>query len=388
MQPHTRKQALEALLLAHVELWRPQPFKDPQPAWCEIYPALAAEALATPESELVDRAADGVGLIRWVARHVPGVDELLPLVELPPSPVQTVPPLSAHLATHVPGRKRAQVAAFAAALGRPRAELLEWCAGLGHLGRHLAAGWALPVTSLEIDPALCARGEALGAAYGQRFIQTDVLADTSAAWLRARHVVALHACGELHRRLVLAAAAVGCPALDLAPCCYHRTPQPTYRPLSGGTLRLDADALRLAVTDTVTAGAAERRRSFTAMARKLAFQSLARAVSGRPYHPLKPVPTRWLALDFEAWCRRLAAREGLRLPTSIDWQALRREGERLALRVRRLELVRLAFRRALEVWLASDLAAHLAQSGYRVRLQTFCPATVTPRNLLISARRD
>jgi hypothetical protein len=39
----------------------------------------------------------------------------------------------------------------------------------------------------------------------------------------------------------------------------------------------------------------------------------------------------------------------------------------------------------LELWLAFDRARFLEQRGYRVRLSTFCPRTLTPRNLLIAA---
>lgn len=35
-----RKAALEALLLAYQFLWRPQPFREPEPAWCADHPAL------------------------------------------------------------------------------------------------------------------------------------------------------------------------------------------------------------------------------------------------------------------------------------------------------------------------------------------------------------
>lgn len=386
MRLETRKAELECLLLAHTGLWRPQPFKEATPAWCETYPRLAAEALAVPESVLEARAADTPGLIRWLARHLPELGALLPLTALPAAPVHALPPATPRIHAHVPGRKLAQVEAFAAALGAPRAHVLEWCAGLGHLGRRLAAAWQQPVHSLEIDPTLCARGEALGRGYDQHFLPADALDPASARHLVNRHAVALHACGELHRRLVIAAAERRCPALDLAPCCYYRTARPLYRPLTGGELALTHDDLRLAVTDTATAAPRQRQRSRQAMAWKLAFQTLAQAVTGQAYHPLKPVPEAWLAEGFEAWCRRLAAREGLRLPAAVDWTALEAKAYARAGRVRRLELVRLAFRRALEVWLVADLALYLERQGYRVALGTFCPESITPRNLLLSAR--
>ena len=49
-------------------------------------------------------------------------------------------------------------------------------------------------------------------------------------------------------------------------------------------------------------------------------------------------------------------------------------------------IVRHAFRRPLEVWLALDLAVRLENDGYSVSLGRFCERRLTPRNLLISAR--
>ena len=52
----------------------------------------------------------------------------------------------------------------------------------------------------------------------------------------------------------------------------------------------------------------------------------------------------------------------------------------------RLSIVRHAFRRPLEIWLALDLAVRLENDGYSVSLGRFCERRLTPRNLLISAR--
>ncbi len=391
MRHRQRKAALESLLLDYQFLWRPQPFRTLDVPWCSSHPELAREALAADATCLEKRAADGRGLLRWLARHFPALGALEPLMEVPPCPTHALPALPRHLWSGIPGRKQAQILAYAAALGRPTAPVVEWCAGKGHLGRLLAAGWEVPVLSIEIDPTLCAAGHNLARrqqlADRQRFLCADALAPSSAQHLKDRHAVALHACGDLHRRLIVGAVGEACPALDLVPCCYYRTADKTYRPLSGGSLMLTQDDLRLAVTDTVTASARARRASRTAMAWKLAFQVLAREVTGKPYHPLKPVPESWLAAGFPAWCRRLAAREGLPLPARPNWQRLQAEGERLGMRVRRLELVRLAFRRPLELWLVADMAVYLEENGYRVDVGSFCAPTLTPRNLLLSARR-
>ena len=107
--------------------------------------------------------------------------------------------------------------AFAAAVGEVRQPLLEWCAGKGHLGRLLGARWGVPVHSLELDAALCAEGQRLAGRLHLRqdFMAGDALAPRALAGSAGRHAVALHACGDLHRRLVAGAGEAGLPALDL-----------------------------------------------------------------------------------------------------------------------------------------------------------------------------
>ena len=77
----------------------------------------------------------------------------------------------------------------------------------------------------------------------------------------------------------------------------------------------------------------------------------------------------------------------LRLPPALDWAEWEAVGERRRDEVRRLELVRHAFRRALEVWLALDLVLGFEARGFTARIGTFCERTLTPRNLLVLASR-
>lgn len=55
--------------------------------------------------------------------------------------------------------------------------------------------------------------------------------------------------------------------------------------------------------------------------------------------------------------------------------------------VRAFELIRAAVRRPLEVWLVLDMALGLADEGLAVEVGEFCGRELTPRNLLIRARR-
>ena len=52
-------------------------------------------------------------------------------------------------------------------------------------------------------------------------------------------------------------------------------------------------------------------------------------------------------------------------------------------RIARLELVRKAYRRPLEVWLVADLAMYLEERGYSVEIKTLCKKEVTPRNMVL-----
>ena len=186
----------------------------------------------------------------------------------------------------------------------------------------------------------------------------------------------------------MGAAATGLVALDIAPCCYHRQRETHYTPLAGPSpLQLNLDDLRLAVTGTATAGARETRRVEQETAWKLAFVALLESLTGAPYRPFRPVERGASDQGFAAWCGRLAEREALVLPSGVDWSAWEAIGWQRQREVARLSLVRFAFRRAIEVWLAYDLAAVLEAQGYMVRVETFCDARVTPRNLLVSARR-
>ena len=52
-------------------------------------------------------------------------------------------------------------------------------------------------------------------------------------------------------------------------------------------------------------------------------------------------------------------------------------------RIARLELVRKAYRRPLEVWLVADLAMYLEERGYSVEIRTLWKKEVTPRNMVL-----
>lgn len=379
-----RLRALGALLEAGRQLWHPQPFREIEPAWCERWPSLATAVLALDDAAVEALSDDGEAARRFVAQHWPAAADFDALAALPEAHAQSLPPLAPHWAWEIPGRKRAQIEAFAAAV-RPLAPVVDWCGGKGHLGRLFALQHDLPAVTLELDPQLCADGAALARRSGaaQDFLTGDALAVPVPP---GRHAVALHACGHLHRSLLRQAA--NCAALDVAPCCYHVGVETDYATLSAVVaLPLTRDDLRLAVTETVTAPPREARRRDRDMAWKLGFDALRRHCTDGSYRPFKPVPKAWLTEDFAFFCGRMAVREGVALPARMDWPRWEAAGWERWHQVGRYSLVRHAFRRPLEVWLACDMAAFLEAQGFSVNVATFCARRLTPRNLLISARR-
>ncbi|TBU78894.1 methyltransferase [Phytopseudomonas daroniae] len=392
-----RFQALDACLCAHQALWKPQPFTHQVLPWESQYPELgnwlrgrtleeaeaahnqptALQAAPAPFPELAAQAA----LLNEVG-------------DLPQRESHALPP---RFSVDVPGRKWQQIRAFTDSLQFHQApqHWLDWCAGKGHLGRVLAHnGQAL--TCLEYDPALVASGSDLSQRLGitAQHIGQDVLASNAAERILAEHSpVALHACGDLHVRLMQLASTAGCQQLAIAPCCYNRTAATTYQALStaalGSRLSLSLDDLGLPMSETVTAGNRVRQQRDHSMAWRLAFDLLQRELRGvDEYLPTPSLPSAWLKKSFADYCHALAELKGLPPPGERDWPSLETAGWQRLAEVRNLELLRGLFRRPLELWLVLDRALYLQEQGFDVRLGQFCPTHLTPRNLLLLAERD
>ncbi|MCC5880909.1 MAG: methyltransferase [Idiomarina sp.] len=319
------------------------------------------------------------------------------------------------LTNGIGGRKLSQITAFIAHVPPVSGELVEWCAGKGHLGRLLSyvnqvqdsqagerslpAGGAhstsLSITSLEWQPELCASGAVLAQQFGlaQRFQQTDVLSSAGGnAIAQCEHAVALHACGDLHLTLLEQATQTPLHNVWLAPCCYHLTTQSHYRPLSQAAdqslLSLTRQELKLAVQGQVTAGERVRHLRQTEVTWRLAYQLLREQhANASQYRALPSVPKHWFSGRFEAFAEWACAEHEWTLPQQIDWQALLSKAEQRYLLLKRLDLIRHVFRRPLELWLVLDRALFLQEHHYEVAIQAFCDYQMTPRNLLISARR-
>ncbi len=389
-QLRERFHALDAFLAAHVDLWRPKPFTQLSLPWEAQYPELAtwlrARTLADAEAvhnSLLD--LDAPAPFPVLARQAHALSAVGPL------PTTDVPAARHRLNVDVPGRKWQQIEAFAAAMpfADSTSHWLDWCAGKGHLGRRLLRD-GQHLTCLEYDPALVASGAQLSThhALPAHHRLQDVMADD----LRlpaSTTPVALHACGDLHVQLMHRATQAGCQHLAFAPCCYNRT-HGAYRQLCSepSALSLTLEDLGLPLEATVTAGARVRRQRDQSMARRLAFDLLQREQRGTDHYlPCPSLPTAWLDKTFADYCRDLAALQSVPIGHGVDFDDLEARGWQRLAQVRNLELLRGLFRKPLELWLVLDRALYLQEREYTAQVGTFCPETLTPRNLMIIAER-
>lgn len=395
MSFYRRWQQLNDWLVQHRALWQPAPFTDPNPAWTGRWPALAARVAKLSDEDCQQLDDDPGKLAGLLERELPslqGFDELTCVAPLSSesSDQNALPEVRA---TDMPGRKRLQSGAFAAAVRPLGHDVLDWCCGKGHLARTLAPFCDGTVTGFEWDQALVDDGNRLAGKFGDSVTLhcQDVMAE-ELVMPKALHGVALHACGDLHRSLMRRVADTGQPRLSFSPCCYHLAEKSDYQPMSRragswrNTLQVSRDDLRLAVRETVTAPQRVRQQNRQVRRWRLGFDGLQRFLRGvDAYLPVPPHSAGLMSGDFAGFCRWAAMKKDLALPKQTDFDYWQRHGERRFQEVRRHELVRHLFRRPLELWLVLDYVLFLEEQGYDVRLGTFCERQLTPRNLLIDA---
>lgn len=429
--------ALSELLRNHEQLWKPSPFVHPTPAWCEAHPVLTAGCLALTDEAVAALENDPVNLQRWQQDRLSGLRDLPELIALPlgtltssistsattaplaatplttasltTASLTTAPPITAPPATTVPGlapsalpsrwsvdipgRKWQQISAFAAHTPEYIGGVVDWCSGKSHLGRTIALLRNQPLTAIERDAKLCKEGRerARQMQVDANFVCIDVLKESVALPSDAQ-VLALHACGDLHRTLLQQLRNQHVKAIALAPCCYHLWLETHYAALSqtaqNAGLELDRNSVQLAVQEAVTSTARERKQTMVLAAWRLGFDALQRELRGVDEYMTTPsLPASMANSSMEAFCRRIAHHKNLLIPENIHWLRYQQLGEQRLHRARRLQLVRQGFRRALEMWLALDLALFLEESGYQVNIKEFCRRELTPRNILITGQR-
>ena len=391
-----RFQALDRFLIQHQYLWRPRPFTQLRLDWEAQHPELATW-LRNRTLEQAEAAQQHLEQLPAPAPFPQLAAQALQLSAVGELPDAGLHPAGHRLDVNVPGRKWQQIEAFTRrlAFSQPPRHWLDWCSGKGHLGRRLLQP-GQHLTCLEHDGELVAAGQALSDHHHlpARHLRQDVLAADSARHLdQDKSAVALHACGDLHVRLLQLASQQGCRQVAIAPCCYNRIQGNSYQPLSTAaqqsSLHLSAADLGLPLSEAVTSSARVRRQRDASMARRLGFDLLQRAQRGTDDYLSTPsLAISWLEKPFEQYCRDLAELRQVPLLGEPDWAALEAAGwQRLAV-VRNLELVRNLFRRPLEIWLVLDRALYLEEQGYAVNVGLFCDYPLTPRNLLVLGERD
>jgi hypothetical protein len=389
-----RFNALNSFLIQHQPLWQPKPFIQLTLPWEQTYQALSAwlRARSLDEAEAAHNSPHTLQAPLPFSGWAEESRQLCAIGELPRQHSEAPNAWS----VDVPGRKWEQVEAFTqhALFRHPPLHWLDWCSGKGHLGRRLSLSGAA-FDCLEYDPSLVDAGRSISKRLGlsAHHYEQDVMDESVLNRLQTSHTpVALHACGDLHVRLMQVASAARCSALAIAPCCYNRISGEQYRPLStdakGSTLLLSKEDLGLPLCETVTAGARVRRQRDISMARRLGFDLLQREIRGiDEYLPTPPLPTSWLQRSFRDYCLELATLKKLPPVPEQDWKALEAAGWMRLATVRNLELVRGLFRRPLELWLLLDRALYLQEQGYQVKLGRFCDYDLTPRNLMLLAEK-
>jgi hypothetical protein len=417
--------ALGEILVEYQSLWQPRAFHHRQLPWEAEHPELAAYLRAMPYQQAVDLQTDDNALLELLSAYLPVANILRELIRLPLSSIKentakekTVYPPA--LINEIPGRKLAQIEAFLANTHCENEAIIDWCSGKGHLARLAAYHYLrassctysgikrkpgstntctnLQITGLEWNANLVAAGNNF--AEQQKLPisvhHVDVMSDQVDSYLEHdSQILALHACGDLHIRLLEKTVEHRCKTLSLSPCCYHLIADEYYQPLSnlmrdrvsqGSAPRLTRDNLRTAVQQTVTAPGYARRQRETLQAWRLGFDLLQRQLSGvDEYLALPTLPSLLSKSSFADFCRHVAALKGIILPEAVDWSYWENGGWQRFEEVTKLDLARLAFRRAMEIWLVLDRAQYLQEQGYQVDVSQFCDQQLTPRNIFLAA---
>ncbi|KZN31530.1 methyltransferase [Pseudoalteromonas luteoviolacea] len=382
---------LDQLLFETRQYWQLLAFDHLSTPWPEL------DAYLTELSDLNLSALDmdQSALQQALANYVPQLSEIAKIIA-----VETLAPnrpeLPFWLSNGIKGRKVSQLQDFVGALNERRLPVLEWCAGKGHLGRILAFTGVPHVDSVELQAHLCTQGErsARQQDLAMTFHCADVLQDSVAQYFKPQqHAVALHACGKLHQNFMTEAANAGCEKISLSPCCYHLFTPSQYEPMSvtakQSKVTLTHNDMKLALQETVTAPSRVAKVRKKEVLWRLAFDAIRREITGSDkYISVPSVNKAIFSGEFKEFCTWAAEQKNIVLPTQINYEMYLESARKRQQITERIELVRHAFRRAIEMWLVLDRALYLQEAGYDVALKQFCEKSLTPRNLLIQAAKQ
>ncbi|MGR5529264.1 methyltransferase [Vibrio alfacsensis] len=393
----TQFQFINDCLIENQSLWRFEPFKCSLRSslpWQEKHPELCQWLDCLSPSQIEQLKAEPEQVFAEISAFLPGIQSLYKYANLEVMSLNGLE-LQRGLESGIPGRKLEQISAMgeAAIQHHHGEEWLEWCSGKGYLGRILTTQTNQPVTSFEFQQALCESGQQAAdeQQWKMTFIQGDAFdAKAKAVFKPTQHAVALHACGDLHVRLMQYGCERGVAAMTISPCCYHLIQEAQYQPLSelgkASSLTLSKQELRIPLQQTVTGGERVRRHRQQEMVFRLGFDLITRQWLGlEGYQPVPSIRKSQLSDGFESLCRWAAKQKGIEFNQAIDFEEVEKLAEQRFWQMERMSLVQLVFQRPLEVWLALDKALYLEERDYRVRLAEFCAKSITPRNILISS---
>lgn len=395
-------QQFDTFLSQTQPFWRFEPFHESGLAatpWVLMAPELDHWLNALSIEDVAELKQQPEPLISCLSPYIPGLESIVRVQSSLLSHLRLEGDRSVgnELYTGIPGRKVAQIENLGPLLvnWHQGEAWLEWCSGKGYLGRWLAALSSHPVVSFEYQKALCEQGQCEADRLGlaMTFVQGDAFDMSSQSVFQPhQHAVALHACGDLHVRLMQYAIQGQLAAITFSPCCYHLINGEYYCPLSevgkGSSLHLTRHELRIPLQETVTGGERVKRHRQLEMSYRLGWDELLRAELGyQEYLPTPSIKKSQLSDGFYAFCRWAATQKGMALP-QVDFEYYQQKGIQRFWRMERLSLVQQGFQRLLELWLVLDRAVFLQEQGYRVEVGEFCAREVTPRNIVIHAQKD
>lgn len=381
-------------LQSHRYLWAPEPFLLREAPWANSSPRMQAALLALSQNQVDDLLKTPGACEAWLAEQLPDLFKALRRWQ----PTRLTPDISTQhdpMSLGIGGRKWQQIQAFHHASQRLPAvmQCADWCAGKGYLAGYLSAHQGCCVDCLEIDETLCTEGAERIDQFNLpvTFHHCDIMQEVAPKLLQRneRHV-ALHACGELHRRL-LQQTLGKVEQICLSPCCFHLGASDNSQlsmTARRSALQLSAKELRIPLLETVTGGQSAIRNRRTEQIWRLAYDCWRIATTGdTSYKPLRSLSKRFFKTDpadFFSWAAQqhhLAFNDVKGIDNWLE------EGRKRFELSERLGIIRQGMKRYLEHFVLLDLACYCQEHGYQAEIVVFCERELTPRNLALLAHR-
>jgi hypothetical protein len=394
-QAKTKWQFLNKILFQYQPLWQLKPFEYFKIPWQETYPDLANWVLNISDDFFKMLSRDPNLLNQSVYQFLPEIRDLDLVTQLPIENQGKTSQLNL-LKKGVRGRKWEQIVGFVKSLPEINSPVLEWCSGKAHLGRLIAATHNIPVISLEKNLDLCIAGNRISQTINSpvKVCEVDVLNDSVFEYCTGqKHIVALHACGILHHRLLKVIKKTEINSISLSPCCYHRITDENYFCFSRYTsklnlFQLDRHDLHLPLQDVVVASNRTIQLRQLETIYRLAFDVMQRDLTGSNHYLTVPsVPNKILYGGFKSFANWAAQKYDIPIPNARQLSEYEIQGKTRGNVFSRIELIRYVFRRALEMWLVLDIILYLNELGYMTSVGIFCKKSDTPRNIVIHANK-